>query len=142
MHPHSRMCDDVITFDFPLIIISSNLTEKRSVYLRNAFYARWNIDKLTIIASQILVHQMFFLWNAGLRICQTKMVSTKTVLSHNITGIRNWYLHRSVQYTIQWLLISVAFYLFLTPYWLPYDKLDFRHVWRHINHMAYVWSWN
>ena len=60
MHPHSRMCDDVTTFDFLLIIISSNLTEKRSVYLRNAFDPRLDIDKLTIIASQILVHQMFF----------------------------------------------------------------------------------
>ena len=59
MHPHSRMSDDVITFVFLPIIISSNLTEKRSVYLRNAFDLRLNIDKLTIIASQILVHQMF-----------------------------------------------------------------------------------
>ena len=66
MHPHSRMSDDVITFVLLLIIISSNLTEKRCVYLRNAFDLRLNIDKLTIITSQILVHEMFFVkcWHA------------------------------------------------------------------------------
>ena len=111
LQSYSLLCNDVITFRFFLKVIPLHQIEKRSVYLINAFDHRLNIDKLTINACQILVHQMFFVkcWPVH---PSDKICSNKNYLSYNSTTISNWNLHLSVKHKIQELLISVTLIYF------------------------------
>ena len=136
MLPYNLICDDVITFELLLTTIPANLAEQCSFYLRNAFNLQYLIDKLTIIACQVLLQQMFSMK------CWFVHQFDKNGLT-KICLISECYFYMQLEPTSKLAAYDTTDTnfsfrdLFLAPYCLPFDGLGIRHVWRHSSHMEH-----